>query len=113
MGNLLFLKKHPLPQRFNSEAIELLNLSVENGDIDCGINILERSLGVNTLIAEYLIQNYHHNYMNLSGFKEATMKHARDIESYHSSEMLEAIKFIFSINSNISLAIISKFDSFH
>ena len=50
MGNLLFLKKHPLPQRFNSEAIELLNLSVENGDIDCGINILERSLELTLLL---------------------------------------------------------------
>ena len=61
MGHLLVLKKRPLPKRFNFQAIKLLNLSVERGDLDCGISILERSLGVNTLIAEFLIQNYHHN----------------------------------------------------
>ncbi len=113
MGNLLILKEKPLPKRFNFEAIKLLNSSVENGDIDSGISILEKSLGVNTLIAEFLIQNYHHNYTNLPSFKEATIKHAKCIDNYHSKEMLETIKFLFSVNSNISLAILSKLDTFH
>jgi hypothetical protein len=112
MSNLIVLKNNSLPCRLNFQAISLLNTSLETRDLDYAITIIEKSLGVNVLIAEFLMQNYHQNYQEKDNFRKESMEYAKNIDSYHSKQMLEAIKFLFSLNSNIALTILSKFDSF-
>ena len=113
MAKLLILNDHSLPRYFNKETIVLLNQAVEHREIDYAIRIVTSSFKVNIVLAEFLVQNYWHNYTHLDNFKQITIYHSNRLSEYRSNQMLEAIRFMFSLNQSITLAILSKFDSFH
>ena len=112
MSKLILLKKNP-PKKFNLRTIQMLNLCQKTKDLDYAVNIIRTSLGVSSILAEFLAQNYSHNYQHDESFRTSSLEHAKNWDNYHSKQMLEAMKYLFSINNNISLAILSKFDSFH